>query len=50
MSEIERTKASIKTAEIRCIAAKKMQEAAKASEAAALAEIKALTNNECSLE
>ncbi|KAK1271345.1 WEB family protein [Acorus gramineus] len=48
MLEIERTKASIKTAEIRCIAAKKMQEAAKASEAAALAEIKALTNNECS--
>ncbi|KAK1322229.1 WEB family protein [Acorus calamus] len=43
-----KTKASIKTAEIRCVAAKKMQEAAKASEAAAFAEIKALTNNECS--
>jgi len=46
MSEIEQTKTRIKTAEIRLVAAKKMKEAARATEAVALAEIKALSNNE----
>ncbi|XP_058110574.1 WEB family protein At2g38370-like isoform X2 [Magnolia sinica] len=46
MTEIEQTKTSIRTAEIRWHAAKKMQEAARAAEAVALAEIKALTNSE----
>lgn len=46
MSEIEQTKTRIKTAEIRLVAAKKMKEAARASEAVALAEIKALSNAE----
>ncbi|CAA6656944.1 unnamed protein product [Spirodela intermedia] len=45
-AEIERTKASIKTAEIRFLAAKKMEEAAKAAEASTLAEIKALTDSD----
>nr|GMC65687.1 WEB family protein At2g38370-like [Ipomoea batatas] len=44
MSEIERTKASLKLAEMRLIAAKKMEEAAKAVEAIAFAERKALLN------
>ncbi|KAK6129477.1 hypothetical protein DH2020_036790 [Rehmannia glutinosa] len=44
MSEIEQTKARIRTAEIRLIAARKMKEAARASEAVAFAEIKALSN------
>ncbi|KAL2509924.1 WEB family protein [Forsythia ovata] len=44
MSEIQQTKSRTKTAEIRLIAAKKMNEAARASEAVALAEIKALSN------
>ncbi|EYU41996.1 hypothetical protein ABFS82_10G006300 [Erythranthe guttata] len=44
MSEIEETKTKIRTAEIRLIAAKKMKEAARASEAVAFAEIKALSN------
>lgn len=50
MSEIERAKIRIKTAEIRLVAAKKMKEAARASEAVALAEIRALskTENACS--
>ncbi|KAJ1392117.1 WEB family [Sesbania bispinosa] len=43
MSEIEQTKAMIRTAEIRLVAARKMKEAARAAEAAALAEIKALS-------
>jgi len=42
----EQTKASMKTAEMRWVAAKKMEEAAKAAEAVALAEIKALSSNE----
>ncbi|KAL3536599.1 hypothetical protein ACH5RR_005060 [Cinchona calisaya] len=46
MSEIEQTKIRIKTAEIRLVAAKKMKEAARASEVVALAEIKALSNSE----
>nr|GMC81831.1 WEB family protein At2g38370 [Ipomoea batatas] len=46
MLEIEQTKTRIKTAEIRLVAAKKMKEAARASEAVALAEIKALSNSE----
>ncbi|XP_020234106.1 WEB family protein At2g38370-like isoform X2 [Cajanus cajan] len=46
MSEIEQTKAMIKTAEIRLVAARKMKEAARAAEAAALAEIKALSHHE----
>ncbi|XP_019192510.1 PREDICTED: WEB family protein At3g51720-like [Ipomoea nil] len=44
MSEIERTKGSLKLAEMRLIAAKKMEEAAKAVEAIAFAERKALLN------
>ncbi|KHN44815.1 WEB family protein [Glycine soja] len=46
ISEIEQTKAMIKTAEIRLVAARKMKEAARAAEAAALAEIKALSHHE----
>ncbi|RDX66041.1 WEB family protein, partial [Mucuna pruriens] len=46
MSEIEQTKAMIKTAEIRLVAARKMKEAARAAEAAALAEIKALSHHD----
>jgi hypothetical protein len=42
----EQTKASMKTAEMRWVAAKKMEEAARAAEAVALAEIKALSSNE----
>uniref|UniRef100_J3LNK7 WEB family protein n=2 Tax=Oryza brachyantha TaxID=4533 RepID=J3LNK7_ORYBR len=49
-AEIEQTKASIGTAEVRCIAAKKMEEAARAAEALALAEIKALLSSESSSE
>lgn len=44
ISEIEQTKTRIKTAEVRLIAAKKMKEAARATEAVALAEIKAFSN------
>ncbi|XP_009779783.1 WEB family protein At2g38370-like [Nicotiana sylvestris] len=44
MSEIERTKASIRMAEMRLHAAKKMEEAAKAVEAIAFAERKVLLN------
>lgn len=40
----------METAEMRWIAAKKMEEAARAAEAVALAEIKALSNNEVPLE
>ncbi|KAK4797141.1 hypothetical protein SAY86_029467 [Trapa natans] len=46
ISEIEQTKMRIKTAEVRLIAAKKMKEAAQATEAVAFAEIKALSNTE----
>ncbi|KAI7999019.1 WEB family protein [Camellia lanceoleosa] len=46
MSEIEQTKTRIKTAEIRLVAAKKMKEAARATEAVAHAEIKALSSSE----
>uniref|UniRef100_A0A0A9BER3 WEB family protein n=1 Tax=Arundo donax TaxID=35708 RepID=A0A0A9BER3_ARUDO len=49
-AEIEQAKASISTAEVRCIAAKKMEEAARAAEALALAEIKALLSSESSFE
>ncbi|KAL6902187.1 hypothetical protein ACP4OV_005063 [Aristida adscensionis] len=45
-AEIEQAKASISTAEVKCIAAKKMEEAARAAEALALAEIKALLSSE----
>ncbi|KAJ8500409.1 hypothetical protein OPV22_010961 [Ensete ventricosum] len=45
MSEIEQTKASIKTAELRWFAAKKVEAAAKAAEAVALFDIKALTSS-----
>lgn len=48
ISEIEQTRAKIKTAEIRLVAAKKMKEAARAAEVVALAEIKALSNSESS--
>lgn len=44
-AEIEQMKASTKTTEIRLLAAKKMEEAARAAEAVAIAEIKALANN-----
>ncbi|KAK4342638.1 hypothetical protein RND71_038454 [Anisodus tanguticus] len=46
MSEIEQTKTKIKTAEIRLVVAKKMKAAARAAEAVALAEIKALSSSE----
>ncbi|XP_073289198.1 WEB family protein At2g38370-like isoform X1 [Primulina huaijiensis] len=46
LSQIEQTRSGIKTAEIRLVAAKKMKKAAKASEAVALAEIRALSNGE----
>ncbi|KAI3447845.1 hypothetical protein Pfo_004510 [Paulownia fortunei] len=46
MAEIEQTKTRIKTAEIRLVAAKKMKQAARACEAVALAEMKALSNSE----
>lgn len=46
LSEIEQTKSRIQTAEIRLIAARKMKEAARAVEAVALAEIKALSCHE----
>ncbi|RLN17806.1 WEB family protein [Panicum miliaceum] len=49
-AEIEQAKASISTAEIRCIAANKMEEAARAAEALALAEMKALVSSESSFE
>ncbi|OEL16078.1 WEB family protein [Dichanthelium oligosanthes] len=49
-AEIEQAKATISTAEIRCIAAKKMEEAARAAEALALAEIKSLISSESSFE
>ncbi|KAJ8551048.1 hypothetical protein K7X08_000418 [Anisodus acutangulus] len=46
MSEIEQTNTKIKTAEIRLVAAKKMKAAARAAEAVALTEIKALSSSE----
>ncbi|QHO08140.1 WEB family protein [Arachis hypogaea] len=46
MSEIEQTRSMITTAEIRLVAARKMKEAARAAEAAAIAEINALSNHE----
>ncbi|KAF5476375.1 hypothetical protein F2P56_008099 [Juglans regia] len=45
MSEIEHTKNKIKTAEIRLVAVRKMKEAARAAEAVALEDIKALSNH-----
>ncbi|RCV14506.1 hypothetical protein SETIT_2G431800v2 [Setaria italica] len=47
-AEIEKMRASIGTAEVRCLAAKKIEEAARAAEALALAEIKILLSNEAS--
>jgi hypothetical protein len=49
-AEIEQAKASISTAEIRCIAAKKMEEAARVAESLALAEIKVLLSSQSSFE
>lgn len=49
VSEIEEAKTRIKTAEIRLIAARKMKEAARATEAVALAEIKAFSKRDKSL-
>ncbi|KAM0899321.1 hypothetical protein ACQ4PT_021380 [Festuca glaucescens] len=49
-AEIEQAKASISTAEARCVAAKKMEEAARAAEAIALADIKALLSSASSSE
>ncbi|ONI24762.1 hypothetical protein PRUPE_2G261200 [Prunus persica] len=45
MSRNEQTKSIMKTAEMRWVAAKKMEEAARAAEAVALAEIKSLTSS-----
>ncbi|GMN40525.1 hypothetical protein TIFTF001_009745 [Ficus carica] len=42
--EIEQTKTRIRTAEVRLVAARKMKEAARAAEAVALADIKAISN------
>ncbi|KAL6980814.1 hypothetical protein U1Q18_022452 [Sarracenia purpurea var. burkii] len=50
MSEIEQTKASINMVEMRLIAARKMEDAARAVEAIAFAEMKARSNSECSSE
>ncbi|OEL22235.1 WEB family protein [Dichanthelium oligosanthes] len=47
-AEIEQMRASIGTAEVRWLAAKKIEEAARAAEALALAEIKILLSNEAS--
>ncbi|XP_039834075.1 WEB family protein At2g38370-like [Panicum virgatum] len=47
-AEIEQIRASIGTAEVRCLAAKKIEEAARAAEALALAAIKILLSNEAS--
>lgn len=44
--EIEQTRTRIRTAEVRLVAARKMKEAARAAEAVALAEIKAISNND----
>ncbi|KAG6430743.1 hypothetical protein SASPL_108816 [Salvia splendens] len=49
LSEIEQTKARIRTAEVRLIAAKKMKQAARASEAVAFAEMKALSCSDVTL-
>ncbi|XVF37438.1 hypothetical protein REPUB_Repub20aG0007700 [Reevesia pubescens] len=46
ISDIEQTRTRIKTAEMRLLAAKKMKEAARATEAVALAEIKTLSRGE----
>ncbi|WCJ27811.1 hypothetical protein M5689_009535 [Euphorbia peplus] len=46
ISDIEHTKGRIKTAEIRLFAAKKMKQAARAAEAVALADIKAMSGHE----
>ncbi|XP_050214799.1 WEB family protein At2g38370-like [Mercurialis annua] len=45
ISEIEQTKSKIKTAEIRLVAARKMKQAARAAEAVALADIKAMSSH-----
>ncbi|CAI0423916.1 unnamed protein product [Linum tenue] len=45
LSEIQQTRTRIKTAEIRLVAARKMKHAARAAEAVALSEIKALSNS-----
>ncbi|XP_010042327.2 WEB family protein At2g38370 [Eucalyptus grandis] len=50
ISEIEQTKTKIRTAEMRLVAARKMRAAAKATEAVALAEIKALSRSESSTD
>lgn len=48
-AEIEQTKSRIKTAEVRCLVAKKMEEAAKSAEAVIFKEIKTLRDNEHSV-
>ncbi|XAR66011.1 hypothetical protein NMG60_11012046 [Bertholletia excelsa] len=48
MAEIEQTKTSINMVEMRLVAARKMEEAARAVEAVAFAEMKARSNHECS--
>lgn len=49
ISEIEQTKTKIRTAEIGLVAARKMKEAARATEAVALAELKAFSKTESSM-
>jgi len=46
MSDIEHTKSGLKVIEMRWVAAKKLEEAARAAESLALAEIRCLSNNE----
>lgn len=46
MSDIEQTKSGLKVIEMRWVAAKKLEEAARAAESLALAEIRCLSNNE----
>lgn len=46
MSEIEQTKSGLRVIEMRWVAAKKLEEAARAAESLALAEIRSLSNNE----
>lgn len=46
MSDVEQTKTSLKVIEMRWVVAKKLEDAAKAAESLALAEIRALSSNE----
>ncbi|GAB4827679.1 hypothetical protein Ancab_034565 [Ancistrocladus abbreviatus] len=50
MSDIEQTKSGLKLIEMKWVAAKKLEEAARAAEAVALAEIRAISNSESTSE